>query len=500
MRLTQQTQTSIYTLIVLILFVFSKGYCSIDRMNVKNKNIDASILLFATNNYTLKAFKLREASSLQIVTDKSIDSIVLFKELALSYAKANETELACEYIEKYIKTSLDVSFIEHSYFDSISDSDSYIQLANKYHKKLNIWWVLCLYVGFVGVFISIVLNFRRRSDRIANFLMSAFLFQHSVFLINIGLLPTNYEFYFPHSLYLSTVFSFLYGPLIYFYFKRITVKYRFKLLDIFHLIPTLLLLLLLFPIYSLPGEEKLWMMLHDERPYITLIADSKLVSLLVYMVLIIGIYIKLIKGNTIIPRVYHVWHRNIIILCSLHIISYVVYDILMIRRVMDHFPLHFHIVSIALLVLYISYTAFVQPNIFGGLRGIKNGMQRKLSKYKKSGLTNTLSLELKEKLLCLLNQEKIYRKNDINLQKVSELLGTTRHNTSQIINEHFNLNFFELINKYRIEEAKELLKEGKHKKTSIIDIAYEVGFNNKVTFNKSFKKYNQVTPSEYVKS
>nr|WP_247666498.1 helix-turn-helix domain-containing protein [Aquimarina sp. MMG015] len=79
-------------------------------------------------------------------------------------------------------------------------------------------------------------------------------------------------------------------------------------------------------------------------------------------------------------------------------------------------------------------------------------------------------------------------------------MDTTRHNTSQIINEHFNLNFFELINKYRIEEAKELLKGEKHKKFNIIDIAYEVGFNNKVTFNKSFKKYNNITPSEYVKS
>ncbi len=28
-----------------------------------------------------------------------------------------------------------------------------------------------------------------------------------------------------------------------------------------------------------------------------------------------------------------------------------------------------------------------------------------------------------------------------------------------MINKHFNLNFFELINKYRIEETKKILKE-----------------------------------------
>ena len=160
-------------------------------------------------------------------------------------------------------------------------------------------------------------------------------------------------------------------------------------------------------------------------------------------------------------------------------------------------------VSISFIILYISYTAFVYPSIFG-LVHVNVPKPKPLdnvsNKYKKSGLTQALSLELKGKLLYLMNQEKIYRKNDINLRELSELLGTTRHNTSQIINEQFGLNFFELINKYRIDEAKKLLKNEHHQKVNIIQVAYQVGFNNKVTFNKSFKKYNKITPSEYVRS
>ncbi len=83
---------------------------------------------------------------------------------------------------------------------------------------------------------------------------------------------------------------------------------------------------------------------------------------------------------------------------------------------------------------------------------------------------------------------------------MSQRLDTTRHNTSQVINEHFDLNFFELINKFRIEEALEILQNDRHKNLNIIDIAYEVGFNNKVTFNKSFKKYLSQTPSQYIAS
>lgn len=93
---------------------------------------------------------------------------------------------------------------------------------------------------------------------------------------------------------------------------------------------------------------------------------------------------------------------------------------------------------------------------------------QKKNKYIKSGLTVRYSEELKDKLLYLLEQEHIYRMNDINLNYLSERLGTSRHNTSQIINEHFNLNFFELINKFRINEASEILKMHTNNNLNII--------------------------------
>ena len=60
------------------------------------------------------------------------------------------------------------------------------------------------------------------------------------------------------------------------------------------------------------------------------------------------------------------------------------------------------------------------------------------------------------------------------------------------------MNFYELMNKFRIDEAVYLIENDKQ--LNIIDIAYKVGFNNKVTFNKSFKKAFSVTPTEYIKS
>ncbi len=492
--------------ILFLLLISSVAYGLTDNVNdPKKKNIN-SLMYIANDYYCMGQHRLAIQKYKETLDKKPIDSVIVYKQLACCYAKIHEAELASEYIEKYIKASTNVAFIEHSYFDEISDSKAYQEMAHKYIKKVDLWTIFCLCIGFMGFFISIVLNFRSYSDRIANFLMSSFVLLHSFFIIHLFLRITNYSYYLPHTLHLSTLFSFLYGPLIYFYFKRVKIDYKFRRVDIWHLLPTVLLLVLLLPIYVLPEEEKLRMMLHNDVPYLTVIPIIKLLSLFVYGVLVIRMYVQSINKSKNISRIEHHWQRNIAIFCSLYIITYIIYTILVLQSIDDGFLFHLQVASMSLLVLYVSYTAFVQPSIFGNIKIQKEEQpsevftRAKLSRYQNSGLTDSLSLELKERLLYLLNTEKVFKQNDITLQTLSELLDTTRHNASQVINEHFNLNFFELINTYRIKEAKEILRVYGHKDLNIIDVAYEVGFNNKVTFNRSFKKYNQITPSEYVKS
>jgi AraC-like DNA-binding protein len=70
---------------------------------------------------------------------------------------------------------------------------------------------------------------------------------------------------------------------------------------------------------------------------------------------------------------------------------------------------------------------------------------------------------------------------------------------SQLINRHFEKNFFEFINGYRIDEAKQLLANKDNEKVTIIDIMAKVGFNSKATFNTFFKKLVGVTPTQFRK-
>jgi len=71
---------------------------------------------------------------------------------------------------------------------------------------------------------------------------------------------------------------------------------------------------------------------------------------------------------------------------------------------------------------------------------------------------------------------------------------------SQIINENFNRNFYDLINEYRVKEVKKCLSNQKYNNFTLLGIAYECGFNSKASFNGVFKKFTGLTPSEFKKN
>lgn len=120
-------------------------------------------------------------------------------------------------------------------------------------------------------------------------------------------------------------------------------------------------------------------------------------------------------------------------------------------------------------------------------------------KYEKTGLSQAFSSELKTKLEHLMENQKLYLNHELRLDDIAELLDISRHHASQVINENFNASFYDFINSYRIEAAKLKLASGfEDASESISDIAYQCGFNNRVSFYKAFKKVTGATPTQYM--
>ncbi len=428
------------------------------------------------------------------------DSIQQFRVMAKLYADSLNAEQAIDYAERYILATRDLSIINDHFFYKIENNNLYTNFRSSYKPRLNILSLLYIFSALLGIFVFVMLNLKKGIDRISTFLISLFVLLHSLFILHLSLYLINYQYYFPSSLLMSTSFALLYGPLIYLYFKMTALDYKLRWKDLLHFLPAIALIVYLIPLYTLSSDEK-FEVLFEQQDILVLeakfIIAAQVISLLLYAYLSIKIYrviAKKMKQN----EVMRLWQRNIIAIYVTFAIAFIFY-FLTTSGILDT-PIfyHFQIIIMVCLVLYVAYISYVRPEIFKG--EVKLADPIELFKYKKSSLTSSFSEELKDQLVRLMENEKVFKQNTLNLDVLSEMLGTTRHNTSQVINEHFDINFYDLINKFRIQEAVNIIHNRDEEKKSLIEIAYEVGFNNKVTFNKSFKKIHRVTPTQYIKN
>lgn len=89
-----------------------------------------------------------------------------------------------------------------------------------------------------------------------------------------------------------------------------------------------------------------------------------------------------------------------------------------------------------------------------------------------------------------------YSDPNICMTKVSEVLNMSAKSISDYIHKKFDLTFPSYLNSIRITEAKRLLLNNDLK---ILDIAISVGYNSAGHFNRIFKQFENMTPTEFRK-
>lgn len=98
-------------------------------------------------------------------------------------------------------------------------------------------------------------------------------------------------------------------------------------------------------------------------------------------------------------------------------------------------------------------------------------------------------------LTAAIKKDKLYLVPDLTLDQLAKRAGLSPRTASQIINRHFKMCFFDFINSHRVAEAKMLL--AKHPEMNILELSELAGFNSKSSFNRFFRKYAEMTPTEY---
>lgn len=391
--------------------------------------------------------------------------------------------------------------------------------------QLGFWNFLFIGLSFIGIFFSIKLISSSVKER-ALLPLGIYLLLQSLVVLEYCFFWTNYIYSIP-AFYASTyLFSFLYGPLLLIYFNIVFENPKRLIAYIPHFIPFVLFLVIKIPFYLSTPEVKFE---HPELLPLTYYIDNQIdyveIIKIVHLIVYGFVLIRTIRTNTLVGFMRQ-WSNWILTFFFLYILLTVIYwSIIALHQ---YTLLHDYFISLALcssiaLLAWLgdSYSklkkgesitaslgfldvrqSFKNPRIESepsAPKSIAESEEIEI-KYKNSGLPLSLAHKLAEELDLLMTKEKLYKENDLKLETLAEKLNTNRHFVSQVINQFYQTNFFNFINLKRIDEAKHLLKKNENAKLSIIEIAYEVGYNNKGTFNAAFKKITGVTPSEYRKA
>lgn len=119
------------------------------------------------------------------------------------------------------------------------------------------------------------------------------------------------------------------------------------------------------------------------------------------------------------------------------------------------------------------------------------------ARYSRSGLTEERAERISQKLETFMREEQPYLDADLTIEKLARRMAVPRHYLTQVISECHGKNFYLFVNAYRIEAVKRTLRAPEAADRTLLEIAYESGFNSKSTFNTAFKRLTGMTPSQY---
>lgn len=334
-----------------------------------------------------------------------------------------------------------------------------------------------------------------------------------VLLVHFVLLYFRYsgwQWQYPHLLGLDTSINFLHAPILYLYFRTMTHadKVKWKVL-ILHLMPFILInILLASTFYFLSAGQKTQIYREalnqmNSGVYLNWIDTLIRIQTIVYIYLsyqLVTQYEAAAKGQLSSLRKINLnwlWKLmyGLMVLYGFNLILFVVQTFFNLFSV-DAYGL-ISISNVCLLLAFLGFNGIRNTFIFSNPLDAIRKPEVPVEKYKKSGLNQTASERIRQKLTAYMEEEKPYLNSDLSLDQLATNLNISYNHLSQDINQDIGLNFYDFINEYRVKDAMKGLVDPERNHFKIMAIAYDSGFNSKSVFYDFFKKVAGTTPSDF---
>ncbi len=387
--------------------------------------------------------------------------------------------------------------------------------------------VLVFFIGsiFCSFITAYLLLFRKLSYQLFSDKLFAFLLlSYSICSIVYLLVTTGLLIQVPFLYRSFASVNYLIPPLAYFYVRSVLKnESSFKAIDLFHLIPFILMAINYLPFYSLPLEDKKKIVLlvtantNDNLiqvgylpEYIQIIRP---LQCLIYLIFQWKILLDFKKQPivSIFDNHYQKVMRWLTIFnwaITAIVISFLIYVVMYLIGIDNKGWLVEVLKSVsAILVaigLFILSSYFlIDPNVLFGLPFINPKSKVKFNRNSEAKIINTTTQQDfdtdAQLILEYFEQKKPFLRRDINISALSVELDIPTRELSFILNHYFKVKFTDFINSYRIQYVLDEINKGKLMTQTQISIAEEAGFSGKQSFYNAFRKAYHCTPTEFLK-
>ncbi len=353
-----------------------------------------------------------------------------------------------------------------------------------------------------GVFIACFSSFLivgKRKKITADYVLAAWFLVIGIHLILFILFFSGGYIKFPYFLGYEVIFPFIHGPMLYIYVLCVTGKAPGKKTWLLHFVPVLIVFFMLFKLLMLSPWERLAIYQSGGKQY------QLISNVIKYMMILSGVlYIAL---SFFAVRKYTQEISDQYSNTEKINLSWLYYLIAGLALIWVAVIIRNDILIFFIVVLFIVAAAYFGISRVGILNlpvaeGIVNDKEtnEETVKYQKNSPGEDVIMAVYEKLVKKMEKEKLYKDPELNLNYTAALLEVHPNILSQAINSIENKNFYDYINRQRIEEFKRIAVLPDNGKYTILSLAFESGFNSKTSFNRNFKKYMNCPPREFLKS
>jgi AraC-like DNA-binding protein len=371
---------------------------------------------------------------------------------------------------------------------------------------------ILLIIGvFLAVFMAFLLFFKKQKQKADFTLLLILLLNATIILLaSIEVYNRNNNYPYPFFINTSTALILLHGPLLWFYIKQLTSeKYRFKITYLLHFLPFAAILFLLYAtMFHLPSEERIYI---DQTESF----KNELIFPIIILVIFIsnqGYYIwGLFIRKKYISRIQSYFsktdHLEMLWMKVLLISGLVFHSAISILYALDYMMnlMAYDFLQLtgfsfaALFVVFLGFFGIKQGNIFTDREIIVPQFPERVHMNTFEN-TSDEDAQIVKELLQYMNTYEPWKNPELTIAQLANQLQMSTDKLSEILNSKLNRNFFDFINRYRVDEFKRLCRIPENKKLTLIAMAYDSGFSSKATFNRVFKNITSTTPGEFYRN